>query len=377
MNATASTVTKGEETKKAVLDYFTAHPGASQRRAAKDLGVSQSLISGYLKGTGLAGSRYNRKSQPPQGAQPEPGRDAYPSFPSVNIIGVAISEIDARLRPASEMRVRLDEEAIASYEGNLDRMPPVTLMLDDQGRHWLIDGAHTITAHKRAGRSDVQAVVKKGSYHDAWREASSANDTHGVRVTNADKRHRVKVALADPEMAKWSDRKLAEWCGVDGKTVAAIRSPAPAEIRSPDQPVPPAVKTIGKDGRARGKPEPRRTRSEPDPARHDPLPGQQDLPAVVEAVEGPPRDEPATIEVELPLDPLLAAEVLCRHFGPERLPALIAVLELGLPAEPPDWPKSPPRDVREAASLMARHYNVSKLIVHLDRAEKAKTGVPA
>jgi hypothetical protein len=64
-----------------------------------------------------------------------------------------------------------------------------------------------------------------------------------VRLTNADKRHRVEVALAYAEMSKWSNRRLADLCGVDHKTVANLRSGPTGEN--------PRLATVGRDGRAR------------------------------------------------------------------------------------------------------------------------------
>ena len=46
------------------------------------------------------------------------------------------------------------------------------------------------------------------------------NLTHGQRATNKDKKRNVLICLQDPELKKWSDRQIGEWCGVDHKTVS-------------------------------------------------------------------------------------------------------------------------------------------------------------
>lgn len=135
-------------------------------------------------------------------------------------IGVALSEIDDALAPASQMRASLDDEAVEQYGKVLGELPPVKLMYDrEQQKHWVVDGAHTITAHKKAGKADVQAMVcSDGDFMAAWELASHENQYHGVRITNADKRARVqKAAKILPDLVSdwpWSERRLAEFCGV-------------------------------------------------------------------------------------------------------------------------------------------------------------------
>jgi len=51
-----------------------------------------------------------------------------------------------------------------------------------------------------------------------------------LRRTQADKRRAVERLLADPEWARWSDRKVAEIAKVDHKTVGKIRRELSGEI---------------------------------------------------------------------------------------------------------------------------------------------------
>jgi hypothetical protein len=51
-----------------------------------------------------------------------------------------------------------------------------------------------------------------------------ANQQHGLRRSGADKRHAIKLLLADEELCCWSDRRIAEFLDVDGKTVASVRT---------------------------------------------------------------------------------------------------------------------------------------------------------
>ena len=99
--------------------------------------------------------------------------------------------------------------------------PPVVVFADPKGVHWLADGFHRCAAAELAGLAEIAADVRQGSRRDALLYAASANGSHGLRRTNADKRRAVLLVLGS--FAKWSDRKVAEACGVDNKTVAAAR----------------------------------------------------------------------------------------------------------------------------------------------------------
>jgi hypothetical protein len=145
-------------------------------------------------------------------------------------VGVSIGEIDKDLRPASEMRAELSQEAIESYSENIQSMPPVKLVYDRiAGTHWVRDGAHTISAALSLGMSEVKAVVEQGDYLDAWKLAARENTTHGQRITNADKRARVERALRHPMMTNMSHRQIAELCGVSDPFVGSIAQKVPVQ----------------------------------------------------------------------------------------------------------------------------------------------------
>jgi hypothetical protein len=77
------------------------------------------------------------------------------------VVGVSIDAIDATHRPASLMRVRPNEDAIAEYKGILDELPPVQLAYDASiDRHWLIDGRHTVKAAK-AGPAHTNMLIRQ------------------------------------------------------------------------------------------------------------------------------------------------------------------------------------------------------------------------
>jgi hypothetical protein len=194
-------------------------------------------------------------------------------------VGVDLDQIDDALQPASQMRAKLDDEAVQSYAEILDSLPPVLLIYDPVSRkHWVVDGGHRLTAARLKNRPQVQAIVKTGSYLEAFHEAAHANDANPVRVTNADKRHRVEVALKHPEMSKWSNPLIAETCGVSKELVRQLKS----------DPIQPATvagsKTVGRDGKARKPPKPRKSKPAGTPA---PQPDTSSLPTPVSQPTAP------------------------------------------------------------------------------------------
>lgn len=122
----------------------------------------------------------------------------------------------------------VDEYADALAEGV--SFPPVVVFYDGQA-HWLADGFHRFRAHEKLGLAEIAADVRQGTRRDAILFSVGANETHGLRRTNEDKRRAVLTLLNDAEWAKWSDREIARRCNVSDKTVGALR-PVTAEIRS-------------------------------------------------------------------------------------------------------------------------------------------------
>lgn len=104
------------------------------------------------------------------------------------------------------------------------------IVLYDGTDFWLADGFHRIEAAQRAGMTDYPVEVLRGSKRDAVLRAAGANATHGLRRTNADKRRAVELLLKDAEWAQWSDRKIADTCAVDHKTVADVRRSLGGEV---------------------------------------------------------------------------------------------------------------------------------------------------
>jgi hypothetical protein len=210
---------------------------------------------------------------------------------------VPIDEIDDGLRPARQMRLALDEEAIEQYAEHLADLPPVRLMWDEQENvYWVVDGAHSITAAAQLEDRRVRAVVEEGGYLEAFFAAARSNRAHGVRLTNADKRHRVEVALDDPALGGQSTRDVAHLCSVSQSLVARVKSEREARgaahtVGAPEyethlNPSNQSATVEGKDGKVYPARKPRGPAPAPAPARDKAAAAPEyDLDAEIDAVQ--------------------------------------------------------------------------------------------
>lgn len=126
----------------------------------------------------------------------------------------------------TQSRVELNESVVADYADVIrrgDSLPPVVVFFDGS-THWLADGFHRFHAHRMAGAEAIEADVRTGARRDAVLYSVGANARHGLRRTNEDKRRAVQTLLDDEEWSQWSDRYIANACGVSHPFVASLRS---------------------------------------------------------------------------------------------------------------------------------------------------------
>jgi hypothetical protein len=132
----------------------------------------------------------------------------------------------------AQMRVEMSVGTVNDYAEDMLKgavFPPVIVYFDGTD-YWSGDGFHRIEAARKIEREDILAEVRAGTQRDAILCGVSANSTHGLRRTQADKRRAVEKLLTDPEWARGSDRKIAEATKVDHKTVGKIRRELSGEI---------------------------------------------------------------------------------------------------------------------------------------------------
>ena len=135
---------------------------------------------------------------------------------------------DLRLDEAIQPRAALDLAVVDEYAAAMAagaEFPPVVIF-DDGAVRWLVDGFHRVKAAERLGTKTLPSEIHKGSKRDATLYAVSANQTHGLRRTNADKRKVVLVMLHDGQWKRWSDREIARRCGVTHPFVESLRKEA-------------------------------------------------------------------------------------------------------------------------------------------------------
>ena len=130
-----------------------------------------------------------------------------------------------RIDGGTQSRVELNQETVAEYAQAFmagASFPPVVVFFDGAS-NWLADGFHRYFGARDGGESAIDAEVINGTKRDAVLYSLKANATHGLRRTNADKRKAVETLLKDAEWAAWSDRKIAEVCGVGAPLVGDVR----------------------------------------------------------------------------------------------------------------------------------------------------------
>lgn len=98
----------------------------------------------------------------------------------------------------TQCRVALKEKVIAEYSERMsagDTFPPVDIF-GTRDECWIGDGWHRIAAARRNGSTMIEANLYPGGRTEAVEFAGRANDRHGVRRTNADRRKAVEAIFA-------------------------------------------------------------------------------------------------------------------------------------------------------------------------------------
>jgi hypothetical protein len=116
----------------------------------------------------------------------------------------------------------VDEYARIMKEEGDDRFPAIVVYFDSTD-YWLSDGFHRYAAAEKAGLSSLKARIRPGSQRDAILNSVGTNANHGLRRSNADKRHAVTILLEDEEWSTWSNREIARRCAVDEGLVRKIK----------------------------------------------------------------------------------------------------------------------------------------------------------
>lgn len=164
--------------------------------------------------------------------------------------------IESIRRDAStQTRAGLNAERVADYAERMkagDEFPTPVVFLDTEDAAHLADGFHRVAALESMGRKRVECDVRKGDAFDAFvfgLEANAKHDKSGLHRSNADKRHSVEALFSwlRKRGEEWSDRRIAEACGVSDRFVNAIRPTANGS----------QLPRTGSDGKTRHPPRPK------------------------------------------------------------------------------------------------------------------------
>ncbi|KAA1261599.1 Transcriptional regulator NovG [Rubripirellula obstinata] len=128
---------------------------------------------------------------------------------------------------------------------------PVPVFFQEGDQFWVGDGWHRSLAAKQAGRTSIPAEVRPGSRLDAIKHALGANQQHGLRRSQADKRKAIETALR--EFPDWSNNAIAKAVGVSDSTVKAHRQDSvqapnhePENAQESSEP----LRRVGADGKS-------------------------------------------------------------------------------------------------------------------------------
>lgn len=144
------------------------------------------------------------------------------------------------VHPGESPRLNGEDKAhiarLAETEGPL---PPILI---DRRSMRVIDGMHRLMAASLQGKETIEAIFFDGTDADIFLRAVEENVTHGLPLSQADRRSAAaRIIATHPQM---SDRAIGRSAGLAAKTVAAIR-------RRSTESIPQLKSRIGQDGKVR------------------------------------------------------------------------------------------------------------------------------
>ncbi len=144
------------------------------------------------------------------------------------------------LRPADSPRLNGEDRAhIARLAEVETTLPP---LLVERRTMRVIDGMHRLMAASMQGRETIDVIFFDGSEADVFLHAVQQNVTHGLPLSQADRRAAAeRIVASHPHL---SDRAIGQVAGLGARTVATIRK------RSTDG-LPQSNARMGRDGKVR------------------------------------------------------------------------------------------------------------------------------
>ena len=141
----------------------------------------------------------------------------------MSIERIPIAEIDVEGAPV--VRDAVNKNTVKEYSELITKvgvLPPLDVFKIPKSQFvMLADGLHRLEAAKLCKMTHIACNVMEGSTEDCYKFALKANQKHGLRRTDADKRACIQTAIT-----RWKDASnaaVAKLCGVSDHTVAAER----------------------------------------------------------------------------------------------------------------------------------------------------------
>lgn len=132
---------------------------------------------------------------------------------------------DIVIDAGTQQRVTINNDVVSEYAEAMrcgTKFPPITVFFNGT-TYYLVDGYHRRNATADAGIDDILADVIDGTKREAVLYSLGVNNSHGVRLTNADKRKAVLTMLEDDEWLHWTDTQISKHCKVTQPFVSKIR----------------------------------------------------------------------------------------------------------------------------------------------------------
>jgi hypothetical protein len=160
----------------------------------------------------------------------------------VELVAIAI---DA----GTQVRAAINEATVADYAEQMTNgvQFPAIVLFHDGNQYYLADGFHRVMAAKRNDWREIDADVHPGTKTDALWFALGANKANGERLTPADKKHAIVLALQTWGAAK-SLRSIAAQIGMPFST-AQYHASREAQVTNLGQPILNRNRVTGKDGK--------------------------------------------------------------------------------------------------------------------------------
>jgi len=150
---------------------------------------------------------------------------------TTNALSIDLLRIDAD----TQARVKISVETVDEYAEVIGNDPTWSMgpidVFHDGADYFVADGFHRTLAAQRVGRASIPCKIHKGTARDARIFGMTANDSHGLRMSRADKRSCVEWLLDNG--GKMPHAKIAETAGVDIRTVRRIVSERKEESDNP------------------------------------------------------------------------------------------------------------------------------------------------